>query len=475
MEIEIIQAISSESNNRIHILSDKKEIEKLTLTDKEKRYILEKLKKNKNNAALNRLGTWEFFVLPEKKKPENELLESFRKRGSEISSIINDEKISDIEIVGKSDHACALAEGLILGSYKFNKYFSGKGKKKIRPNRVILCGENIRKSDVEELKIITESVYMVRDMVNEPLSYLNAEKLAEVFNDMGKKAGFTVDIFHKQKIESLKMGGLLAVNKGSIDPPTFSVLEWKPEKPKNNKPIVLVGKGIVYDTGGLSLKPTPNSMDLMKSDMAGGAIVAGVVYAVSMLKLPVHVIALIPATDNRPSGNAYAPGDIITMHSGKTVEVLNTDAEGRLILADALSYASKYEPELVVDIATLTGSAEIAVGRHGIVTMGTAGESCISALKAAGEKTHERIVEFPVWEEYGEMLKSDIADMKNLGGREAGAITAGKFLEKFTSYPWIHLDIAGVSFFQQPESYRVKGATGTGTRLLYEFIRNLYP
>jgi leucyl aminopeptidase len=324
---------------------------------------------------------------------------------------------------------------------------------------------------MEELQAITESVYQVRDLVNEPFSFLNAEKLSEIFRSMAEEAGFTADILHKQKIESLKMGGLLAVNQGSIDPPTFSILEWNPDNSKNKNPIVLVGKGLVYDTGGLSLKPTPASMDSMKSDMAGGAVVAGVLYAIAKLKLPVHVIALIPATDNRPSGNAYAPGDVITMHSGKTVEVLNTDAEGRLILADALSYASKYKPELVVDIATLTGSAEIAIGKHGIVTMGTADETYFSRLKEAGEKTYERIVEFPIWEEYGEMLKSDIADMKNIGGREAGAITAGKFLEKFTSYPWIHMDIAGVSFSQQPDNYRVKGATGTGTRVLFEFIK----
>jgi leucyl aminopeptidase len=474
METEIIHSISSVSDNRIFILKDKKEIDEIAISDNEKKYILGKLKKNNKAVSINRLGTWDFFILPEKKKSKTELLESFRRRGNEISAIVSEENIPDIEIKGKSDEACALAEGLILGSYKFRKYFSEKDEKKPNLKKVVLCGDNIKKPDIEELQVITESVYRVRDLVNEPLSYLTAEKLAEIFKSTGKEAGFTVDVFHKQKIESLKMGGLLAVNQGSIDPPTFSVLEWKPEKPKNKKPVVLVGKGIVYDTGGLSLKPTPNSMDLMKSDMAGGAVVAGVLYAVSMLKLPVHVIALVPATDNRPSGNAYAPGDVITMHSGKTVEVLNTDAEGRLILADALSYASKYKPELVVDIATLTGSAEIAVGRHGIVTMGTAKESYISKLKEAGDKTHERIVEFPVWEEYGEMLKSDIADMKNLGGREAGAITAGKFLENFTSYPWIHLDIAGVSFFQQPDNYRVKGATGTGTRLLFEFIKNLY-
>lgn len=473
MEVKVIHSIKSVSKNRIFILSDKKQLLDVSLSEEERNYIVEKLKDNDKVVSLNRLGTWSFFVIDGKKKQIDALLEHYRKRGNEIAAILKAEKITEIEITGESDKACALAEGLILGSYKFHKYQTAKDKKNFKLSKVVLCGDNIKNSDVEELKVITDSVYQVRDLVNEPLSFLNAEKIAEIFRSMGKQAGFSVDIFHKQKIESLKMGGLLAVNKGSIDPPTFSVLEWKPENAKNNKPLVLVGKGVVYDTGGLSLKPTPNSMDSMKSDMAGGAVVAGVIYAVATLKLPVHLIVLIPATDNRPSGNAYAPGDVITMHNGKTVEVLNTDAEGRLILADALSYASKYKPELVIDAATLTGSAEMAVGKYGIVAMGTAGKTSFSVLKKAGEKTHERIIEFPIWEEYDEMLKSEIADMKNIGGREAGAITAGKFLQRYTSYPWIHLDIAGVSFFQQPDNYRVTGATGAGTRLLFEFIKSL--
>lgn len=269
------------------------------------------------------------------------------------------------------------------------------------------------------------------------------------------------------------MGGLLAVNLGSIDPPTFSVLEWKPVNHKNVQPIVLVGKGVVYDTGGLSLKPTKDSMDYMKCDMAGGATVAAVLYFAAKCQLPIHLIALIPSTDNRPDGNAYAPGDVITMHSGQTVEVLNTDAEGRLLLADALSYAKIFDPFLLIDVATLTGSAAMAVGQYGIVGMGTAGNDIFGLLKVAGENVYERIVEFPLWEEYGESIKSDIADMKNIGAREAGAISAGKFLEKFVSYPWIHLDIAGPSYINSRDQYRTKGGTATGIRLLIDFLKKL--
>jgi leucyl aminopeptidase len=212
----------------------------------------------------------------------------------------------------------------------------------------------------------------------------------------------------------------------------------------------------------------------MKCDMAGGAVVAAVLYFAAKCKLPLHLIALIPSTDNRPDGNAYAPGDIIVMHSGKTVEVLNTDAEGRLILADALSYAKGYNPELVIDLATLTGSAAMAIGHQGIVGMGNVEETTFAALKRSGENVYERIVEFPLWEEYGESIKSDIADLKNIGSREAGAITAGKFLENFVDYPWIHLDIAGPAFLNKPDHYRTKGGTATGVRLLIDFLTNLY-
>jgi len=234
----------------------------------------------------------------------------------------------------------------------------------------------------------------------------------------------------------------------------------------------LIGKGVVYDTGGLSLKPTKNSMDLMKTDMAGSAAVVGAMYAIAKNKLPCHVIALVPATDNRPGGNAYAPGDVVTMYNKMTVEVLNTDAEGRMLLADALSYSNKYKPELVIDVATLTGSAAAAIGTQGIVTMGNANQATMAKLKTSGNDVYERIAEFPFWDEYRDDLKSDIADLKNLGSGYAGAITAGKFLEHFTNYPYIHLDIAGPSRMDKPSGYLSKGGTGVGVRLLYDFVSN---
>jgi leucyl aminopeptidase len=287
---------------------------------------------------------------------------------------------------------------------------------------------------------------------------------------MGAAAGFSVEVFNKKKIEALKMGGLLAVNKGSVDPPTFSILTWKPENAVNDHPIVLVGKGVVFDTGGLSLKPTQDSMDYMKCDMGGAAAVAGAIYAAAKSKLPVWLVGLIPATDNRPDGNAYVPGDVITMHGGTTVEVLNTDAEGRMLLADALSYAKRYDPELVIELSTLTGSAQMAIDKFGMVGMGNASREIMENIKECGEYCSERVAEFPFWDEYKELLKSDIADLKNIGGKYAGAITAGKFLEHFTDYPYIHLDIAGPSFNKVLFNYRGKGGSGVGVRILFHYF-----
>jgi leucyl aminopeptidase len=238
----------------------------------------------------------------------------------------------------------------------------------------------------------------------------------------------------------------------------------------NSQPIVLVGKGVVFDTGGLSLKPTAKSMDYMKSDMAGAAAVSAAINVAALNNIPLHIVSLIPATDNRPGGNAITPGDVITISNGATVEVLNTDAEGRLILADALCYAKKYDPMLVIDLATLTGSAAMTLGIHGIAGMRNDGTELFDLLKSAGDRVNERIVELPLWEEYDEMIKSSIADMKNIGGGEAGAISAGKFLQRFVDYPWIHLDIAGPSFLHASDYYRTVGGTATGVRLLSEFF-----
>ena len=398
-------------------------------------------------------------------------LEKNRKLGAHFYKAFKG-KDQAVSLVSNTDEALleAFLEGFILASYSFQEYMSEKKDTTVASLTIVSgLSEDRRK----ELYNTLEATLWTRDRVNEPVSHLNAPKLSEEIVRLFEGTAAKVEVFEKAKIESLKMGGLLAVNKGSIDPPTFSIIEYKPENAINEKPIVLVGKGVVYDTGGLSLKPTPNSMDLMKSDMGGAAMMIGALGAIVKNELPVYVIGLIPATDNRPGGNAYAPGDVITMYNGKTVEVLNTDAEGRMILADALSYGDKYDPMLVMDAATLTGAAIRSIGEYASCVMGNADEKYFKLLKEAGEKTWERTVELPFWEDYGEEMKSKIADLKNIGGPYAGQITAGKFLENFTESPYVHIDIAGPSFTQSPKGYYSYGGTGYGVRLIYNFMKNL--
>ncbi|MBL7826297.1 MAG: leucyl aminopeptidase [Saprospiraceae bacterium] len=401
--------------------------------------------------------------------------EDARLAGNEMLKELRRYKIENITLqnTGIVDRRLDFAEGLALGSYQFLKYFTNPDKKE-KPIREIRFqdAENMA-AEIEELDMLLESVFLTRDMVNEPQSHFNSVQFAEAVRLAGEQHGFAVEVMGKEKIEALKMGGLLAVNRASSIPPQFCVLEWKPEQAKNAKPLVLVGKGVVYDTGGLSLKPS-EGMDYMKCDMAGAASVVGVLAAVANRKLPLHVIGLIPATDNKIGENALAPGDVITMASGTTVEVVNTDAEGRLILADALHFAQKYDPEIVIDLATLTGSAVRALGNQVICYMGTAGDHVKHNLEESGFSTYERLVELPLWKEFGEDLKSNIADLKNVGSNNAGMITAGKFLEHFTKFPWLHLDIAGPAYLRVANGYRTKEGTGVGVRLIYTFLKKQY-
>lgn len=440
-----------------------------TFSKNEKEYLTGKLEKD-NECIVHKYPVFNAFYKVDKKDEPHLESEEARAAGSKLFNLLKSEKTKSVQLInfcGKGFMACFL-EGLLLSAYSFDKY--KKEKDELALEHISVFDKDTSSSQVSEIFNLCQSVFYARDLVNEPLSFLTATQFSAEIEKLGKEAGFSVEIFNKQKIESLKMGGLLAVNKGSIDPPTFNIMEWKPKNAKNKKPVVLVGKGIVYDTGGLSLKPTPKSMDFMKSDMGGGAVVAATIYALAKNNTPVHVIGLVPATDNRPDGNAYAPGDIITMFDGTTVEIKNTDAEGRLVLADALSYAKKYKPELVIDLATLTGAAEIVAGNAAIVGMGNTHKN-IETLKKTGEQVYERIIEVPLWEEYAKPLKSPIADLNNLGTREAQSTIAGKFLEHFTDYNWIHLDIAPVSFRFEKDKYLPVGATGFGTRLLYWFLK----
>lgn len=412
----------------------------------------------------------------EKSKDLNAQRELLRRHGAGVADAVNAHKGKELYIYNQTklpDLSLYAAEGIALANYQFIKHKPGAKKSANTLQSVIIANSPVNAAAVAELNHVCEATLLARDLVNEPVNMLNATGLADAFKKMGKTAGFRVEVLNKTKIRQLKMGGLLAVNAGSVDEPTFSIMEYKPKRAKNKKPYVLVGKGVVYDTGGLSLKPTPNSMDMMKCDMAGGAAVGCALYAIAKSKLNIHVIGLVPATDNRPGFNAFAPGDIITMMDGSTVEMLNSDAEGRMILADALHYAKRYKPELVIDIATLTGAAMAAIGTAGMIGMGTATQDQKNKLQRSGYNVHERIAEFPFWDEYDELMKSDIADQKNIGGALAGAITAGKFLAKFTDYPYYHLDIAGPAFLSAKENYKTKGGTGVGVRLFFDFLKNI--
>lgn len=472
-----IQLKTKASNNKsaLYLANKKTDFKSLGFDKKEVDYINKKISAKENLILVNQLTRLAYIQLIDEVegKDEPQQLELLRGTGNKLCTALNAHKYAEVELqtlVANDEWLLAIAEGCALSNYQFIKYKSEQDLNALK--NITVVSTQIKKPAVNELEILVESVCKARDLVNEPQSHLNAVGFADEMKKMGKAASFKVEVLNKKQIEALKMGGLLAVNKGSQTPPTFTIMEYKPKKAVNKKPIVLVGKGVVYDTGGLSLKPTAG-MDTMKCDMAGGALVAATMYAVAKAQLNVHVIALVPATDNRPGENAYAPGDVIKMYDGKTVEMLNADAEGRMILADALAYAKKYKPELVMDFATLTGAAAAAIGSYGIVCMGTADEATKLNLKLCGNQVHERLVEFPFWDDYAKLLKSDIADMKNIGGPVAGAITAGKFLEKFIDYPWMHFDIAGPAYNSAADSYRPKNGTGVGVRLMFEFLKEL--
>ncbi len=460
--------------NTVYLIRKNSDLEEINLTEEEKEYIKRQHRDNKHVVTINHYKNYLIVVYGDYTGTRALRLEAYRKYGNDVQLFANKAKMERIVVqTVKADveEVLAFVEGVLLGNYKFIKYKKYHKKSANSLKEIDIYDDAITEEMLEELHIVVEAVYNARDLVNEPVSYLTAPLFAELIKQLLEGTNAKVEIFTKRKIQSLKMGGLLAVNKGSIDPPTFTVIQWKPKTAKNKKPYVFVGKGVVYDTGGLNLKPS-NYMDTMKCDMSGGAAVAAALYAIAKVELPIHVVGLIPATDNRPDGNAYASGDIITMHDGSTVEVLNTDAEGRLILADALSYAKQYKPKLVVDIATLTGAAARAIGKQAMVGMKAKAEDEFTLIKKSGDNIHERIVEFPLWDEYKKLLKSEIADLKNIGDIDAGAITAGKFLEHFTNYPYIHLDIAAPAFLQKRDSYRGNGGTGVGVRLFYDFIKS---
>ena len=373
-----------------------------------------------------------------------------------------------------AETAAALVEGFRLGAYRYDAYRTADPKPAAA---LAVHTEADAANAVREADLRAEATNWARDLVNLPPDAKMPAALAERIAETASEAGLRVEVWDKVRIEEEKMGGLLGVNRGSLDPPRFVTLEWAPDGTEADAPVVLVGKTVTYDTGGLSLKPTKDSMDKMKADMAGGAAVAGALVGAARLGVPVRVIGLLPMSDNRPGGRAYAPGDVLTMHSGATVEVMNTDAEGRLLLADALSHARSLAPKWVLDAATLTGAQGIALGERVAAVVSRLGDEALAQrVHEAGDRTGDLAWPLPLYPHYRDQLKSDTADLSNVGGRMAGTITAAAFLETFTrtddepAYPWVHVDLARPAFLDSPYGYRPKGASGFGVRLLLDLL-----
>ena len=369
----------------------------------------------------------------------------------------------------------AICEGISLSLYSFSKYKTDNNEKESLNLEVsiIINSESTKfQSIIEKVKLIAEAVYFGRDLSNLPPNECSPARLASVALSLASEHAMKVRIVERYEMETIGLAGIVAVGKGSNNPPKMIILEYS-GAPSDQKPYLLVGKAVTFDTGGISLKPG-DKMDEMKFDKCGGCIVLAILKAIASLKLPINVVGIVPSVENMPSSTAYRPGDIIRMYNGKTVEVLNTDAEGRIILADALAYGiTLYNPKAIIDLATLTGACIIALGANVAAAIGTSKE-LIEKLRRVSEKTGEKIWELPLYDEFHEQIKSTVADIKNVGGRPGGAITAAAFLSNFAAdFPWIHLDIAGTAWTQDgtfERSYNPKGATGFGIRTLVKLL-----
>ena len=371
----------------------------------------------------------------------------------------------------------AAAEGAALSLYRFTRYkTSGEDSVEAGEEHPAMFSlvlesagdENAARRGVNVGTKLAAATSLARDLANEPSNTATPEYLAERATEISTRYGMGATVLDRAGIEAEGLTGLSTVGRSASNDPRFIVLEHN--KGGDAPPIILVGKAVTFDSGGISIKPS-GGMEEMKFDMSGGAAVIGTMEAVGALDLPLNVVALVPATENLPGGDAFKPGDVLRMRSGKTVEILSTDAEGRLILADALTYAARYEPAAVIDCATLTGACLVALGHHAAGLMGN-DDDLIAEVQAAGETVGERAWPLPLFDEYTEQIKGDTADIKNTGGRFGGALTAGAFLKEFAEFPWAHLDIAGTAYSSKGSAYATKGASGVPARLLLEFLLN---
>jgi len=371
--------------------------------------------------------------------------------------------------VNPADAGQMIAEGLDQGAWRYDEMKKPAEDKKPPLERMeILAPEG--SGDLTQGHKVGQAIgagqTLARSIQVLPGNVCTPSYVAERARDLAQRHGFLITVLDRAAIVQEKMGALMSVAQGSAEEPRFIAIEYQGS---DSAPLVLIGKGVTFDTGGISIKPAQNMED-MKYDMSGAAAVLGTFEMLGRLKPRVHVVGLIPSTENMPSGTAVKPGDVVTSHLGKTIEIINTDAEGRLILADALSYARRYSPAAVVDIATLTGAIVVALGHTATGVMGS-DEQLVEELRGAGERAGERVWPLPLWDDYRDLMKSDIADLKNSGGRPAGSISAGWFLREFVDgFPWAHLDIAGTAYSDREDAGRVKGPTGVGVRLFSEFV-----
>jgi leucyl aminopeptidase len=357
-------------------------------------------------------------------------------------------------------------EGCLLGVYRFQKYLHKKSNDAIENMTILSKPSKELKNIIHWTEPLSTSVNFARDLINTPANDMTPKHLADTAQSLKNKY-LSIKILERTDASKLGMGAYLSVAQGSHRPPKFIILDYRGSR---ERPIILIGKSITFDSGGISLKPA-DGMEKMKYDMAGGAAVLGVIKALSESRMPVHVTGILPATENLPGGSAARPGDIVRAINGKTIEIISTDAEGRMTLADAIGYAARYRPKAIIDIATLTGACAIALGTCAIAMMGN-DRKLLDTIKKAGDDTDEKVWEMPLFGECKEYLKSDVADLKNTGGKGGALLSSASFLSEFAGdIPWVHLDIAGTAWAEKERPYIPRGASGIGVRLLSTLIK----
>jgi len=417
------------------------------------------------------LGKADAFTLEDVRKTAASAIKRAGELGAvHVATIAHGAGIAGLQM---DSSAQATVLGSLLAAYEFDADKKNDEKKTIESLTLVEFDES-KIPDCEDgaaaAIAISSGVYMARDLVNMPPNVATPTKMAATAKGIGQKYGMKVTVGGRKWAAKRDMGAFLAVAKGAGEKPKFIVLEHNADREELDT-IVLVGKGITFDTGGISIKPS-QGMGAMKSDMGGAAAVLGAMRAVGELDIPLHVVGITPCTENMPDAFAYRPADVIKASNGKTIEIISTDAEGRMVLADGLVYAGGYDPKAVIDLATLTGACVVALGRGISAGLFSTDDDLRDALVEASVATHERVWPLPLWDDYKQAIKSDVADMKNSGGRFGGVGTSAIFLKAFTDFPWAHLDIASMALSEKSAGYTSRGGTGFGVRLLVEFLRN---